>query len=99
MFLNLLLFYLWRKHGVYLTVIAITGSQKRKKKNLKAGIISIDISHYKESWKSKRCRHLKKDRDFSNDTLHFFLGWWSICIAEVSSLSWQAGENKQNRSL
>lgn len=53
-------------------------TKKRKKKNLKAGIISIDISHYKESWKSKRCRHLKKDRDFSNDTLHFFFFFFRL---------------------
>lgn len=63
MLLNLLCFYLRRKRGFYLTVIAITGSHTHTK-NLKAGIISIDISHYKESWKSKRCHHLKKDRLF-----------------------------------
>lgn len=72
MLLNLLRFYLRRKRGFYLTVIAITGSHTHTQKNLKAVIISIDISHYKESWKSKRCHHLKK-KTFRMTLFIFFI--------------------------
>lgn len=70
MLLNLLRFYLRRKRSFYLTVIAITGSHTHTKKSQG----SDNFHRYLSLQRKLEIKALPsfKEKDFSNDTLHFF---------------------------